>query len=103
MMLTLPPIHVSAAPGVLSSSSGQRVGAPGVSAAAAAAGVVGGEDEPLVLALAELLAVRRCAEPSLPEGGGIWVSTTGVPTVSVNFKGVGVVCWRSACAALVSL
>jgi hypothetical protein len=59
------------------------VGAPGVSAAAAAAGV-GGEDEPLVLALAELLAVRRCAEPSLPEGGGIWVSTTGVPTVSTG-------------------
>lgn len=56
------------------------MGAPGVSAAAAAAGV-GGEDEPLLLALTELLAVRRCAEPSLPEGGGIWVSTSGVPTV----------------------
>ncbi|WIA29190.1 hypothetical protein OEZ86_011701 [Tetradesmus obliquus] len=69
----------TAGAGVLSSSSGQRVGAPGVSAAAAAAGV-GGEDEPLLLALTELLAVRRCAEPSLPEGGGIWVSTSGVPT-----------------------
>jgi hypothetical protein len=78
----------AAAAGVLSSSSGQRVGAPGVSAAAAAAGV-GGEDEPLVLALAELLAVRRCAEPSLPEGGGIWVSSTGVPTVSAVCKEIG--------------
>jgi hypothetical protein len=35
-----------------------------------------------VLPLSELLAVRRCAEPSLPEGAGIWVSTQAMPTVS---------------------
>lgn len=35
-----------------------------------------------MLPLSELLAVRRCAEPSLPEGAGIWVSTQAMPTVS---------------------
>lgn len=32
-----------------------------------------------MLPLSELLAVRRCAEPSLPEGAGIWVSTQAMP------------------------
>lgn len=36
-----------------------------------------------MLPLSELLAVRRCAEPSLPEGAGIWVSTQAMPTVSL--------------------
>jgi hypothetical protein len=40
-----------------------------------------------VLPLSELLAVRRCAEPSLPEGAGIWISTQNMPTVSVDIGG----------------
>lgn len=34
-----------------------------------------------MLPLSELLAVKRCAEPSLPEGAGVWVSTQAIPTV----------------------
>jgi hypothetical protein len=48
------------------------------------------EEEPLVLQLSELLAVRRCAEPSLPEGAGIWISTQAMPTVSVEIAAHGV-------------
>eukprot|EP00878_Enallax_costatus_P020836 GHUV01022040.1.p1 GENE.GHUV01022040.1~~GHUV01022040.1.p1 ORF type:complete len:347 (+),score=111.87 GHUV01022040.1:674-1714(+) len=47
---------------------------------AAAASNAASDDDPLVLPLEELLAVRRCAEPSLPEGGGIWISTQALPT-----------------------
>lgn len=65
-------------PGILSNQ--QRGAAGPASAAASAAGV--SEEEPLVLPLSELLAVRRCAEPSLPEGAGIWISTQAMPTVS---------------------
>lgn len=53
----------------------------GASATAAASSAVK-DDEPLVLPLDDLLAVRRCAEPSLPEGGGIWISTQALSTVS---------------------
>lgn len=42
-----------------------------------------------MLPLSELLAVRRCAEPSLPEGAGIWVSTQAMPAVSLS----GCVLW----------
>jgi hypothetical protein len=67
---------------VLSSQqfTGAAAAAAGTTAAAAAAA---SEEEPLVLLLSELLAVRRCAEPSLPEGAGIWVSTQAMPTVSL--------------------
>jgi hypothetical protein len=61
--------------------STQQRGAAGASAAAAAAAASSSEDDPLVLPLRKLLAVRRCAEPSLPEGAGIWLSTQAVPTV----------------------
>lgn len=81
--------RVFAGAGVLSS---QQRGAGVPAAAAAAATSAGGaaaaaavsEEEPLVLPLSELLAVRRCAEPSLPEGAGIWVSTHAIPTVRAN-------------------
>jgi hypothetical protein len=43
-----------------------------------------------VLPLSELLAVRRCAEPSLPEGAGIWVSTQAMPAVSLSVCVLGV-------------
>jgi hypothetical protein len=56
--------------------SGQHRG----SSAAAAASAAVSDEEPLVLPLVELLAIRRCAEPSLPEGGGIWISTQALPT-----------------------
>lgn len=64
--------------GILSSSSQQQRAGTGAPAAAAAAL---SEEEPLVLPLSELLAVKRCAEPSLPEGAGVWVSTQAIPTV----------------------
>jgi hypothetical protein len=82
----------TASAGVLSGQ--QQRGAAAAAAAAAAAGAAGsggagggaaagaGDDDPLVLPLSELLAVRRCADPSLPEGAGIWVSTQARPTVS---------------------
>ncbi|KAF8072959.1 HLB1 [Scenedesmus sp. PABB004] len=67
----------------------------------------GGDDEPLVLPLRELLAVRRCAEPSLPEGGGIWVSTAASPagTYLVADDGDAADAWVDAlvlCAHLVA-
>jgi hypothetical protein len=64
------------------SSQGRTSGTFSVAAATGgAAGDDPSDDEPLVLALHELLAVRRCWEPSLPEGGGIWVSTSSIPVV----------------------
>jgi hypothetical protein len=83
------------AAGVLSSQqrTGVAAAAAGTSAAAAAAA---SEEEPLVLPLSELLAVRRCAEPSLPQGAGIWVSTQAMPTVSLLTEADCV--WSKSCA-----
>jgi hypothetical protein len=39
------------------------------------------EEEPLVVALGDILDVRRCADPSLPPGGAIWISLQSSPMV----------------------
>lgn len=71
----IPPPCMTDDPGVLSSQQRGGIGTAATNSATT-------EDEPLVLPLDELLAVRRCAEPSLPEGGGVWISTQKLPTVS---------------------
>jgi len=47
-------------------------GAGGADASASAPHGPGG-DAPLVIPLADILSVRRCCDPSLPEGEGFWV------------------------------
>jgi len=37
------------------------------------------EEEPLVVTLGDILDVRRCADPSLPPGGAIWISLQSSP------------------------
>eukprot|EP00879_Flechtneria_rotunda_P021099 GHRR01022228.1.p1 GENE.GHRR01022228.1~~GHRR01022228.1.p1 ORF type:complete len:452 (+),score=168.60 GHRR01022228.1:388-1743(+) len=70
----------TAAAGVLTTQQRGPAGSPAVAAGAAGSQAAAAENEPLVLPLDQLLAVRSCAEPSLPEGGGIWISTQAIPT-----------------------
>ena len=42
---------------------------------------VGGA-HPLVVALLDISAVRRCSDPTLPEGAGIWIGLYSDPMVS---------------------
>ena len=49
--------------------------------AAAAAAAAAAEEDPLVLELGDVTAVRRCADPSLPEGEAFWVGLHSRPLV----------------------
>ncbi|GBF89166.1 hypothetical protein Rsub_01883 [Raphidocelis subcapitata] len=48
-------------------------------AKAAAAAAAAAEEDPLVLELSDIVAVRRCNDPSLPEGEAFWVGLSSRP------------------------
>lgn len=48
---------------------------------ARAAAAAAAEEDPLVLELSDITAVRRCADPSLPEGQALWLGLASRPMV----------------------
>lgn len=48
---------------------------------ARAAAAAAAEEDPLVLELSDITAVRRCADPSLPEGEALWLGLASRPMV----------------------
>jgi hypothetical protein len=55
----------------------------------------GAEEQQLVVPLADIVNVRRCYDPSLPEGGAFWVCTSGRPQ-GVYLVSVPAGSWRDA-------
>lgn len=77
---SLVPCLAHACAGLLPHSGAVAAGGavPGARAAAAAAAA---EGDPLTIELSDVVAARRCADPSLPEGEALWVGLGSRPLV----------------------
>jgi hypothetical protein len=77
----------------------QQKAQPQQRAKATAAAAAAAEEDPLVLELLDIVAVRRCSDPSLPEGEAFWVGLASRPMVSGPRMGAGACCHRARHAA----